>query len=124
MLINMIPLIIFTALLNASAQLLLKMGMSKIGQFNFALHNLVPIGCKLVSSPFIVAGLMIYVLSVFLWLLVLSRTPVSIAYPLTSLGYIFNALGAYFIFSEHLTLFQVSGIVLIIAGVYLLAQQG
>lgn len=122
MLISVIPLVLLTALLNTAAQLMLKMGMSKIGEFTFSFQNILPIGMKILSSPFVILGLFIYVVSVMLWLLVLSRTPVNIAYPLTSLGYVFNAIGAYFIFQEQLSYLQMAGIVSIILGVYLLAQ--
>lgn len=119
---TLIPLIILTALLNTAAQLVLKAGMEKIGEFNFALNNILPIGLKVVFSPFIITGIFIYVLSLTLWLLVLSRVPVGIAYPMSSMAFIFNAIGAYFIFDEHLAFPQVIGIFVIIFGVYLLTQ--
>src|SRR5476651_1452261 len=113
----LISLILITAILNTSAQLLLKAGMQKIGEFNFAVNNILPVGLKIAFLPFIMTGLVIYVVSVALWLLVLSRVPVGIAYPMTSLAYIFNAIGAYFIFGEHLSYPQVMGIFIIIFGV-------
>lgn len=119
---SIILLILLTAVLNTAAQLLLKAGMSRIGEFGFAAHNFMPIALKIISSPFILLGLLIYVTSVSLWLLVLSRVPVSIAYPMTSLAYIFNVLGAYIIFGEHINLIQILGIFVIIFGVYLIAQ--
>lgn len=119
---SIILLILLTAVLNTAAQLLLKAGMSRIGEFSFAAHNFMPIALKIISSPFILLGLLIYVTSVSLWLLVLSRVPVSIAYPMTSLAYIFNVLGAYIIFGEHINLIQILGIFVIIFGVYLIAQ--
>lgn len=120
--ITTLPLITFTALLNTAAQLLLKAGMISVGQFNFTTENIVPIATKIMVNPFIVAGLTVYVFSVTLWLLVLSRVPVGIAYPLTSCAYIFNAIAAYFIFGEQLSLQQIIGIFVIIFGVYLIAQ--
>ncbi len=119
---GVLSLIILTAILNTAAQLLLKAGMTRIGEFGFSAHNFAPIAFKVISSPFIVLGLLIYVTSVSLWLLVLSRVPVGIAYPMTSLAYIFNVLGAYVIFGENISLIQVSGILVIILGVYLIAQ--
>ena len=117
-----LALILLTACLNTAAQLLLKLGMTRVGEFSFTAHNFAPIAMKVVSSPFIVLGMIIYVISVSLWLLVLSRVPVGIAYPMTSLAYIFNVLGAYIIFSEQITLIQIAGILVIILGVYLIAQ--
>jgi len=115
-------LIVFTAVLNTAAQILLKAGMQRIGEFAFTSSNFLPIVTKIALSPFVLFGLIIYVISVSLWLLVLSRVPVAIAYPLTSLGYIFNAVAAYFCFGEHLTIVQMLGILVIIGGVYLVTQ--
>ncbi len=119
---TLILLVLTTALLNTSAQLILKAGMEKIGEFNFAINNILPIGIKIIFSPFIITGIIIYVISLALWLLLLSRVPVGVAYPMSSLGFVFNAIGAYFIFGEHLSYPQVIGILIIVFGVYLLAQ--
>lgn len=122
MIMALIPLILLTALLNTSAQLILKAGMGKIGEFSFTMNNLIPIGMKVIFSPFIMMGVVIYVMSLCLWLLVLSRVPVAIAYPMASIAYIFNAVGAYYLFGEHLSYPQIMGIFIIILGVYLLTQ--
>jgi len=122
MIYSIIPLILATALLNTAAQLILKMGMDKIGEFSFSAASIIPIGMKIILSPFVVAGVIVYVMSLTLWLLVLSRAPVSIAYPMSSIAYILNAIGAYYLFGEHLGTVQIIGIFIIIFGVYLLAQ--
>ncbi|HEY4772144.1 MAG TPA: transporter, partial [Steroidobacteraceae bacterium] len=57
-----------------------------------------------------------------LWLGALSRVPVSIAYPMLSVGYVVNALAAASLFSEALTAGKILGIALIIGGVVLLAR--
>lgn len=115
-------LIIFGVLLNAGAQLMLKAGMLRIGYFDFSLANAIPIAWKVVQNTPIVMGLSMYVLSVVVWLLVLSRVQVSYAYPLLSIGYIVNAIAAYFLFGEPLTSMRMLGIFIIIAGVYLITQ--
>jgi multidrug transporter EmrE-like cation transporter len=115
-------LIILGVMLNASAQLLLKAGMNQIGHFEFNLANTIPIALKVIENPPILAGLFFYVMSVFVWLLVLSRVQVSFAYPMLSLGYIVNAVAAYYFFGEPLSSIRVMGIFIIIAGVYLIAQ--
>ncbi len=115
-------LILFGVLLNAGAQLLLKAGMTQIGHFEFNLVNLLPIGMKVACNIPILSGLCMYVLSVAVWLLVLSRVQVSVAYPMLSIGYIVNAVAAYYLFGEPLSVLRVTGIFIIIAGVYLVAQ--
>jgi multidrug transporter EmrE-like cation transporter len=121
--INMIYLLILLGvLLNAAAQLLLKAGMNTIGHFEFSTINMLPIGLKVMASPPIVAGLFAYVVSVGVWLLVLSRVQVSFAYPMLSIGYIVNALAAYYFFGEDLSLMRIGGVVVIMAGVYMISQ--
>lgn len=120
---NIFPLLLSGVFLNASAQLLLKEGMSRIGYFIFSFANIVPISIQALSNPFILLGLFCYVVSVVVWLLVLSRVPVSYAYPMLSLGYIVNAVAAHYWFREELTLSKITGILIIICGVYLLSRQ-
>lgn len=119
----MVFLLILTGvLLNTTAQLLLKAGMGRIGHFDFSLANVIPIGMKMIMNTPIIAGLFAYVMSVVVWLLVLSRVQVSYAYPMLSIGYIVNAIAAYFLFGEALSAMRVSGIFIIIVGVFLIAR--
>jgi len=109
-------------LLNATAQLLLKAGTNRVGEFAFTVDNVVPIGMKLALSPFILGGLGCYVVSVAVWILGLSRVPVSVAYPMLSVGYIVNAVLAYLLFGESLTAQKMVGIGFIVVGVFLVAR--
>ncbi len=109
-------------LLNAAAQLLLKAGTNRVGAFAFTLDNLLPIGTKLAMSPPILAGLGCYVVSVAVWILGLSRVPVSVAYPMLSVGYIVNAVAAWLLFGESLAAQKLVGIGFIVVGVFLVAR--
>ena len=109
-------------LLNAGAQLLLKAGTNSIGAFEYSAANIVPIGWKLATEPHILGGLSCYVVSVVVWILALSRVEVSIAYPLLSVGYVVNAAAAYFLFGEAVTPMRLTGIAVIIAGVWIVAR--
>ena len=115
-------LILLGVLLNAGAQLMLKAGMTQIGHFEFSMANMMPIGLKVMGNPPIITGLCMYVMSVVVWLLVLSRVQVSFAYPMLSIGYVVNALAANYFFGEPLTSMRMLGIFIIISGVYLVAQ--
>jgi multidrug transporter EmrE-like cation transporter len=115
-------LVLAGVLLNAAAQLLLKAGTNRIGEFAFSLDNVVPIGIKVASSPFVLGGLACYGVSVVVWILALSRVPVSIAYPMLSIGYIVNALAAWMLFGESLSAQKLVGIGTIIVGVWLVAR--
>lgn len=109
-------------LLNAAAQLLIKAGTNRIGEFAFSLDNVVPIGTRIASSPFILGGCFLYLVSVVVWILALSRVPVSIAYPMLSVGYIVNAVLAWWLFGESITAQKIVGIAFIMVGVYLVAR--
>lgn len=115
-------LIVFEVFLNVAAQLSLKVGMERIGGFSFSWNNLAPIGWQVLTSPWIISGLMIYVVSMVVWLMVLSRAEVSLVYPLTSLGYVFTVLVAYLFLGEHVSIIRIFGVVIIILGVFVLAK--
>ena len=115
-------LVLTGVLLNATAQLLLKAGTNAVGHFEFQLENLLPIGLKLALEPHIQGGLACYVVSVMVWIMALSRVPVSIAYPMLSIGYVINAFIAWHWFGEALTAQKLAGIALVVVGVYLVAR--
>jgi len=115
-------LVLFCMVLNTVAQLLLKEAMIHIGGFSFTWQNLIPISLKIVMSPYIIAGLFCYVISVGFWLLVLSRVDVGVAYPLTSIAFILTAIAAYVFLGEPLSITRMLGIVVIIAGIYLITR--
>jgi len=109
-------------LLNAGAQLLLKAGTNSVGVFEFSRDNIIPVGWKLATEPHIVGGLGCYVISVVVWIMALSRVEVSIAYPLLSIGYVVNAIAAYYLFGEAVTPMRLTGIAIIIVGVWIVAR--
>ena len=115
-------LVMLGVLLNATAQLLLKAGTNRVGEFAFAWDNVVPIGMKLATSAPILGGLACYVVSVVVWILALSRAPVSVAYPMLSVGYIVNAVAAWMLFGESITAQKMVGIGFIVVGVFLVAR--
>jgi multidrug transporter EmrE-like cation transporter len=108
--------------LNAGAQLLLKAGVGAVGPIHFGAAALWPtVGRVLVQWP-VLAGLGCYVVSVAMWLVALSRVEVSVAYPMLSLGYVVNAVAAYWLFGEALGPARCGGIALILLGVFLIAR--
>jgi multidrug transporter EmrE-like cation transporter len=115
-------LVLAGVLLNAAAQLLLKAGTNGIGAFAFTADNLVPVGIKVASNPFIVSGLGCYAVSVVVWIMALSRVEVSLAYPMLSIGYVVNAVAAWYLFGEALSAQRMIGIGTIIVGVFLVAR--
>ncbi|MCO4891436.1 EamA family transporter [Cupriavidus sp. WGtm5] len=109
-------------LLNAAAQLLLKAGVNAVGAITLDRGTLVVTALRVLTQWPVLAGLTLYVVSVGVWIVGLSRVDVSIAYPMLSLGYVVNALAAWWLFGEIIGPLRVAGILLILAGVFLIAR--
>ena len=109
-------------MLNAAAQILMKAGTNAVGYFEFSSENILPIGWKLASEWHIVAALFCYALSVIIWILALSRVPVSIAFPMLSMAYVVNAVAAWYLLGEAFSLTKVVGIGVIILGVIIISR--
>jgi multidrug transporter EmrE-like cation transporter len=114
--------LIVGVLLNAGAQLLLKAGTNTLGVITITAGNWPVQFSRMALEPHIAAGLACYVVSVVVWIIGLSRVPVSLAYPMLSLGYIVNAVAAHYLLGEAVTLSRWLGIGLIIAGVWLVTR--
>ena len=115
-------LVVLATVLGAAAQLLLKAGTNAVGQFEFHWQNALPVTAKLVAQPALVAGIGCYGISLIVWIMALSRLPVSVAYPMVSLGYLINAIAAWAWFGEALGMQKLLGIGFIILGVWLIAR--
>lgn len=115
-------LILSGVLLNSMAQILLKAAMQKIGPFDFSFQILVSLLPQLLANYYLWLGFVCYGISIMVWLLVLSRVEVSFAYPLVSIGYIINAIAAYCLLNETLSLTRIAGIGVIMFGVLLISR--
>jgi multidrug transporter EmrE-like cation transporter len=117
----MSPLVLLLAfvsiVLAAGAQTLLKMGVST-PTVQSALHNIqVSSLWTIASSRLILAGLTCFGLSVLLWLSVLARVPLSLAYPAVAFGIVLTLISGHFILGEALSAYQLTGVAMIIVGV-------
>ena len=113
-------LILIGVLLNAFAQLVLKKGMSQIGAIQIDMSSIISMLFKVSTNFYVFLGLLFYVISFVVWLMVLSRVEVSYAYPFLSIGYIIAAIVGYYYFGEAMTLSKISGILIICLGVFIL----
>ena len=116
-------LILLGVAMNAAAQLLLKTATRPLAAFTlFNVDTLMKsVAILALSVPFW-AGMMCYAFSICVWLAALSKAPVSVAYPMLSLGYVVVAAASALWLGESLTLMKVLGIALICAGVLLVSR--
>ncbi len=119
-----LALVLTGVVLNAVAQTLLKHGTNRLGPVGFSLSQALPVGLRVLSDwPFLL-GLACYAVSLVVWIAALTRVPVTVAYPMLSIGYIINALIARFWLGETMGLNGWLGIAFIVLGVTLIARQG
>ena len=115
-----IILILSSVALNALAQLFIRQGMLKIGSVSLKLEQLWNMCISFFSNLYLWGGMLCYGVSIILWMVVLSKVNVSLAYPFLSVGYIITAVMAYFFLNEPLTLQKCIGIAVICLGVIIL----
>jgi drug/metabolite transporter (DMT)-like permease len=109
-------------LLNAFAQLALKASTDVTGPLVGGEGSIVRRLLELASVPWLWVALSLYGVSVIVWLIGLSRVPVSQAYPLLSLGYVIMIGLAWWLFGEVPTVQRVVGVLVIMFGVVLVAR--
>lgn len=113
-------LILSSVSLNAFAQVVLRKAMLLMLPLSASVS--IRFARQLLSNPYLLAGLCCYALSIGLWLTVLSKVQVSLAYPMLSIGYIIAAvLGSVFL-QESLGTYRILGIAVICLGVILISR--
>lgn len=77
---------------------------------------------KIFTTPIVILGFSIYLISAFLWLWILQRVDLSYAYPMLSLSYVFVVLFSKIFLKEHSSWIRWFGIVIICFGVFLISR--
>jgi multidrug transporter EmrE-like cation transporter len=118
-------LLIFTSVaMSACAQLLLKIGATRASAVSEQVANASTAGnlTQMLLSPFVWMGLLLYGIGTLVWLFVLAKVPLSVAYPFVGAGFILTALLGVFVLQETMTPTRGLGILLIVAGCTLVAR--
>jgi multidrug transporter EmrE-like cation transporter len=110
-------LILFSVSLSGLAQGALKAGVSS-APFRGALaarsaETIAPA----LMNPGVIGGLALYGVGALTWLIVLSRTDLSVAYPFVALSFIVTSAMGWFVFHEALSPARLMGLALIVLGV-------
>jgi drug/metabolite transporter (DMT)-like permease len=113
--------ILASVTLGVGGQVLLKIGMARIGPQLLGTSSLGTIVRRIVSLPPIWLGVIIYGLSAFLWIVALSGSELGYAYPFLSLSYVLVVFVSWRLFHERITFGRLLGVALICFGVYIIA---
>jgi drug/metabolite transporter (DMT)-like permease len=98
-----------------AGQTVWKLGLDRLGGLH--VHN----AFQVITSPLIVTGAILYAIATLLWLAVLSRLPLSTAYPMQSLAYVLGLLLAWLLFGEAIPPNRWLGAGIILTGVFVIA---
>jgi len=113
---------IFVVTFNVCGHVFLKAGMNQIG--GIAPGALIVNFSKIFTNISIIVGLFCYVSSVAGYMVLLSKTDISVAYPVvTSLAYGAIVLVSFFIFKEPFSAVKWVGLGLILGGVLLVGMK-
>lgn len=109
-------------MLLSAGQTSLKFGLNMIG--GVSLSDGIAGVFKLMQTPWIFIGFLLYGISAVLWLDVLSKLDFSLAFPMVGLTYVFTLLIGRFFFGESVGLERMLGVAFILCGIFFLIRSG
>jgi drug/metabolite transporter (DMT)-like permease len=105
-------------LLSTTGELFLKRGMNEVGVLDFtAVDTLVPTLLKMFTNPNIWIGFIGFGFGSLFWLSVISRVPLSLAYPMLGLMYVIIVIESWIFLGEGLHPLRVIGSIIVGIGV-------
>lgn len=114
---------IFTTILIATAQILWKIGLDKIGGFYIKEESIFSNIFRVAFSWYIILGLALYVIATVVFLFLLNEYPISLVVPLSSISFIFSMIAGIYIFNENVNYLNWIGAFVIILGVFLITKK-
>ncbi|MCK5215525.1 MAG: hypothetical protein KAR05_09255 [Candidatus Omnitrophica bacterium] len=114
--------LVLSVLFNVFGVFVIKMRLNILGPVGFdSFKNVLNYFWLLLKSPLVVAGVMFFSLSPFLFTVALSRMEISLAYPVNvGLNFVLLVLLAFLVLGEQITMLKGAGIILVFAGIFLL----
>lgn len=116
-----LALIVVSVMLASVAQVLLKLGMTKVGRISGMSEAITKLPSALIS-PLVFGGLFVFAISALSWLVALSRVKLSIAYPMVSLGYVAVVIFSWLVLKEPVKPVAFAGCAVVIIGVILISR--
>lgn len=104
--------------LESAGQIATKVGGDQIGQMTFTLHWLQAV----IVDPGVLFAVGCGIGAFFVWMLILRRSSLSLAFPLSSLVFVGVLLGSWLGLGEQISLLHWVGVAVIIGGIALLAE--
>ena len=115
--LKIIFLIVLMVVIESFADLLMKKGLLSIGINFIGFGNLLEFISKNIFSALIWLGLVMYLLNFLIWITALHRVELSVAFPVTSVGYIIVPIISIIFLNEQIPFLRWLGILSIVAGI-------
>jgi drug/metabolite transporter (DMT)-like permease len=115
-------LLVIAMCLTVTGELLLKNGMNQHGELNVSAATFLSTAVRIFTNPFILGGFALVFSGALFWLAVISRWPLSLAYPLLSISYILGIIASALFLKEQVSLLQVLGVLVIVVGVSMIGM--
>jgi undecaprenyl phosphate-alpha-L-ara4N flippase subunit ArnE len=109
-----VALLLFAVAAAATGQVMLKHGMQEATAK--AAHSGGSLVLRAATSPWVLLGLLVFVVSAVAWLTVLSRVPLSVAYPFNALGYLVILTASVLVLHERANVLTWVGSLLVVSG--------
>lgn len=119
---NRLWFIVAIVLCTTSGELLLKHGMNQLGQLSLEPRELPGALLRIFTTPVILAGFGLIFGASLGWLALISRVPLSYAYPMLAMGYVVVMLQSWLLLGEELNASRIAGTIVILLGVILVAR--
>lgn len=101
-------------------QLLLRAGMERVGYIGASrIGKPLTLIWQVATEPRVVFGLLLFGISAAMWLIVLSRIPLSLAYPFAGLTYVFVTIVSRWVLHENVPPLRWFALLLIVGGIVL-----
>jgi drug/metabolite transporter (DMT)-like permease len=114
--------ILIAVTVSAAGQIMLKLGMSSMGVVTISASEILTTVWRMGTNPYVLIGLLVYVMGTVFWLAALSRVDLSYAYPFASLSYIIMLIASWQLFKEDITLLRLIGTGVVALGIFLISR--
>ena len=113
-----IALVLVSVAFSIAGQLTLRSAMDRVGYIGRAeLSTPLATASRVAKEPLLWLGLLLFGISAIFWLVVLSRVPLSVAYPFVGLSYILIVAFSRFVLNEGVPLLRWVGVVIVATGI-------
>ena len=106
----------------ASGQIILKYGVSKLGEMPTKLNDGAVFLFRALLNPLVILSLMLAFVGALAWIATVSKVELSFAYPFTSLGYVLILLLSSLILKEQIPTMRWIGVLVIGIGVLIVSR--